>query len=109
MYYRDFARINRLSRYLEQLAYASVAIDVFVAGVTLMSTNSSNRLFNTLLYLGGLALGAEIVIASMLAVSIYWLRHYEGANTRLRLAAFKMKYSGVPVLELLARIILDIA
>lgn len=91
MYYRDFDRIKRMERLLERLAYASVALDFFVAIATFLVIKGAEY-SSFMLMISGYLMLAEVAIASLIFAALLGMRYYEKIIESIASASFKTRY-----------------
>lgn len=77
MQYTEFLRLEKLKRMLDLIAYASLAIDIAIAVVTLISLNLYSMELGTIQLYLNLALTVEVIVTLILIAAILIIRHYE--------------------------------
>ncbi len=92
MYYSEFERIERMERWLERLAYLSVFLDFVVAVATYMVVRGAEYSSVMLLWSGYL-IGAEVVLAAFIFVSLIGLKHYRKIVNNVALSTFRTRYN----------------
>ncbi len=75
LYYSEIARIKKIERFLERLAYGSVALDFIVALATLMVIKGL-KFSKFILLVSGYMVFVEIIIASVIFLLLVALKHY---------------------------------
>ena len=97
MYYTEFARIQRMEKLLERLAYVSVGLDVFVAMATFLVTKGLPY-SSFMLMLSGYLMAIEVGIAAVLFSALVALKHYRKLIDNVALGTFRQvhiaKYAG---------------
>lgn len=91
MYYSDYARIKRMERLLERLAYLSVGFDFFVALATLLVMQGA-KISGFMLLIGGYLLFAEVALASLIFIALIVAKHYGKIIEGVADATFKNRY-----------------
>ncbi len=91
MYYGQYARIKRMERLLERLAYLSVGLDFFVALATLLVMQGA-KISSFMLLIGGYLLFAEVILASLIFIALIVVKHYRRIIDRVADATFRNKY-----------------
>ncbi len=94
MYYSEFARIRRLEKALERLAYLSVGIDVLIAVATYLALNGL-KISGTLLMIGGYLMVVEVSLAALIFTCMLLSKHYRRTFDALLLTAFRSEYERV--------------
>jgi hypothetical protein len=92
MYYSEHVRVKRIERFLEKLAYASVALDAIVAVATLIVINGGAKYFSKILMMGDYLIFVEVTLAGVAVASVFALRHYKSVVKGLDKAVFRMRY-----------------
>lgn len=91
MYYSEIERLKRIESYLERLAYGSVALDFMVAiGSFLLFHRVGYAEF--IIEVGNYAITAEIVIATVLFLTLIAMKHYKKIIENLDMGAFRIRY-----------------
>ena len=88
MYYGDFARIQRMERLLERLAYLSVVLDFMVAIATYLVTRGV-QYSAALLMLSGYLIIVEVVLAGVLFAALIAIKHYRKIIDSIALSTFR--------------------
>ncbi len=76
MYAKDIQRVKRLDIILERLAYLSIGLDFIVAIATLLLMKGL-KFSASLLMIGDYLIFAEVIIAAVLFLIIFAIRHYQ--------------------------------
>jgi membrane protein implicated in regulation of membrane protease activity len=77
MQYFEFQRIEKIKRLLDVIAYASLALDVGIAIVTLLSLNVSYGNLGSVQYFLDIALSVEVVVVLVLFAAMLFLYRYQ--------------------------------
>ncbi len=92
MYYNDYARIRKIEKALEKLAYLSVLLDVFVAVSTYLVIDGGAGFSHYMLLLSGYLILAEVVLACGIFVMLVALKHHERVLDGIASITFKARY-----------------
>lgn len=77
MRYSDIKRIKRIKKILEYIAYGSLAFDVGIALITLISTHFYAKSLETILTYLNYGLTGVVLVSLFLFVTMLLLSHYE--------------------------------
>ncbi len=77
MQYVEFQRIERIKGILDTIAYASLALDVGIAIVTLISLRVNSAQLSSLEYFLNLSLSAEVIVVLVLMGAMLFLYRYQ--------------------------------
>lgn len=77
MQYVEFQRIERIKKLLDTIAYASLALDVGIAVVTLISLRVNFEQLDKLQYFLNIALSAEVIVVLVLMAAMVFLYRYQ--------------------------------
>lgn len=97
MYYRQFARIRRIEKFLENLAYASIVLDAGLSVATMLvikGTISSSAAF---VAISDYLVFIEVILAVVMFSAILGLRHYSKVPQMVDKLIFKAKYRAARV------------
>ncbi len=83
MQYREFLRVEKIRKILDVVAYGSLVIDFSIAIVTLVSFNAYSQRLNQIQYLLNIALTIEVLVTSVLLITLALLYHYDKILDRL--------------------------
>lgn len=91
MYYSELVRVKRIEKFLEQLAYSSMALDALVAVATLFIIEGGPNYYNFVLKIGNYLIFIEVALAALVFASIMALKHYKGMVKRFDRAMFRIR------------------
>ncbi len=91
MYYSEYARIRRIEKWLERLAYISVGLDFFIALASFLVLRGTS-FSTTMLTITGDLMMFEMVIIGVLFAALVGLKHYGGIIDGFARARFRNKY-----------------
>ena len=91
MYYSELVRVRRIEKFLERLAYSSMAFDVLVAIATLFIMEGGPGYYNFLLMIGDYLIFIEVALAAVAFGSIIALKNYKRIIKRFDRAMFRMR------------------
>jgi hypothetical protein len=77
MYYSELVRVKRIEKFLERLAYSSMAFDVMVAIATLFIVEGGPAYYNFVLMIGDYLIFIEVALAAVAFGSIVALKNYK--------------------------------
>jgi hypothetical protein len=77
MYYSELVRVKRIEKFLERLAYSSMAFDVMVAIATLFIVEGGPAYYNFVLMIGDYLIFVEVALAAVAFGSIVTLKNYK--------------------------------
>jgi surface polysaccharide O-acyltransferase-like enzyme len=77
MQYSEFIRIEKLTKILDIVAYGSLAIDIAIAVVTLISLHIYSSELNKIQYFLNVAVTVEVIFTLVVLVTLGFLYHYE--------------------------------
>jgi hypothetical protein len=77
MQYVEFQRIERIKRILDTIAYASLALDVGIAIITLISFRISYQQLSSIQYFLNVALTVEVIVVLVLFAAMMFLYRYQ--------------------------------
>ncbi len=91
MYYSELVRVKRIEKFLERLAYSSMAFDVMVAIATLFIVEGGPAYYNFVLMIGDYLIFIEVALAAVAFVSIVTLKNYKKIVKGLDRTMFKIR------------------
>ncbi len=91
MYYSEFARVKRIEKLLERLAYFSVVLDFMVAIATFLIVRGVQS-YGALLTISNYLLTIEVFVTAVILVSLVVLKQYRKIIDRVAIATFRSKY-----------------
>lgn len=74
--YDEYRRINKLKRWLQTLAYASLVLDIAIAMVTLASINIFKGQLSSILFFLNVALSVEVIVTLFIFFTLIFLSRY---------------------------------
>ncbi|MEM3228481.1 MAG: hypothetical protein QW549_02750, partial [Candidatus Micrarchaeaceae archaeon] len=74
---KNILRIMRIKKWIEVLAYGSLALDYMVTIATLIAVNHYWNKISVFLFYFDEALTAEVILVTVLLVALFFLHHYE--------------------------------
>ncbi len=77
MQYVEFQRIERIKRILDTIAYASLALDVGIAIITLISLRMNYQQLSSIQYFLNVALTVEVIVVLVLFAAMLFLYRYQ--------------------------------
>lgn len=77
MQYVEFLRIERIKRILDTIAYASLALDVGIAIITLLSMDANYGNLASIQYFLNIALSVEVIVVLVLFAAMLFLYRYQ--------------------------------
>ncbi|MCL5102340.1 MAG: hypothetical protein M1544_03225 [Candidatus Marsarchaeota archaeon] len=90
MYYSEIERLKKIEKYLELLAYGSVALDALVAFGSLLLMHGFHYA-DLIVSISNYAITAEIAIAAVLLATLLAMKHYKNIIYNFDINAFRMK------------------
>jgi len=91
MYYSEIEKLKRIEKYLEELAYGSVALDFMVAVGSFLLLHKIDYA-GFIIQVSNYAITAEILIAAILFVTLLAIKHYKKIIENFEIGTFKMKH-----------------
>jgi hypothetical protein len=91
MYYSELVRVRRIEKFLERLAYSSMAFDVLVAVATLFIIEGGPNYYNFVLMIGDYLIFIEVALASVAFGAIIALKHYKGIVKKVDRTMFRIR------------------
>ncbi|MGC8776655.1 MAG: hypothetical protein ACP5P2_01775 [Candidatus Micrarchaeia archaeon] len=91
MRYSDLARIKKIKKMLEYIAYGSLALDVGIAIVTLVSVHYYAKEISTILTFLNYGLTAVVLVSLILFLALLFLSHYEKIIEKFADLGFRLK------------------
>lgn len=91
MYYSEVERFKKIERYLEALAYGSVALDFLVAFGSFMLLRRVDYA-GFIIQVSNYAITAEIFIAALLFATLLAMKHYKKIVENFGIGTFKIKH-----------------
>jgi hypothetical protein len=91
MYYSELVRVKRIEKFLERLAYSSMAFDVIVAVATLFIVEGGPAYYNFVLMIGDYLIFVEVALATLAFASIVALKNYKVIAKKFDKAMFKIR------------------
>ncbi len=92
MYHSEMVRVKRIERFLERLAYSSMAFDAIIAAATFLVIRGNSNYSGLLFMAGDYLIFVEILLAAVAFVSIIAMRHYNKVIEGLDKMVFRAKY-----------------
>jgi len=92
MYYKEFARIQKMQKFLENLAYASIGLDAALAVTTLLVIRGVLNSSASLLTLSDYLVFIEVAVAAVMLTAIVALKSYSHFLRGLDMVVFKVKH-----------------
>lgn len=92
MYYSELVRVRRIEKFLERLAYSSIALDALVAVATLFVIEGRPKYSGLVLMVGDYLIFIEVALASVALASLLALMHYKKIFKELDKMMFRVKY-----------------
>jgi uncharacterized membrane protein len=77
MQYVEFQRIERIKGLLDTIAYASLALDVGIAIITLISLRMSYQQLSSIQYFLNVALTVEVIVVLILFAVMMFMYRYQ--------------------------------
>ncbi len=91
MYYSELVRVKRIEKFLERLAYSSMAFDVMVAVATLFIVEGGPGYYNFVLMMGDYLIFVEVALATLAFTSIITLKNYKAIAKKFDRLMFRMR------------------
>ena len=91
MYYSELVRVKRIEKFLERLAYTSMAFDVMVAVATLFIVEGGPGYYQFLLMIGDYLIFIEVALATIAFASIVALKNYKVITKKVDKMMFKIR------------------
>jgi hypothetical protein len=91
MYYSELVRVRRIEKFLERMAYSSMAFDVIVAVATLFIVEGGPAYYNFILMIGDYLIFVEVALTTVAFGAIVALKNYKVIAKKLDRAMFRMK------------------
>ena len=94
MYYSDYKKVKRMEKWLERLAYISVALDFAVALASFLALRRAVFSAVMLTISGDLVL-IEMGIIAVLFITLTAMKHYGTVMAALEQARFRSRHVGI--------------
>jgi hypothetical protein len=91
MYYSELVRVKRIEKFLERLAYSSMAFDVIVAVATLFIVEGGPAYYNFVLMIGDYLIFIEVALAAVAFASILALKNYKIITKKIDKIMFRIR------------------
>jgi hypothetical protein len=91
MYYSELVRVRRIEKFLERLAYSSMAFDVLVAVATLFIIEGGPNYYSFILMIGDYLIFIEVALATLAFASIVVLKNYKAIAKKFDKTVFKIR------------------
>ena len=97
MYYRQFARIRRIEKFLENLAYASIVLDAGLSIATLLVIKGALSTSAAFVAISDYLVFIEVILAVVMFTAILSMKHYSKFTSGIDRLIFKAKYKAARV------------